>query len=122
MKKIIKILRQRRGETLVEVICAFALFLLALGALHGGVRFAHSAMTKAECLRSEAAELGEGIAEASAEKVGEKTYTFYLAGPDGEAAPQEAFRVTVGLGEKRVPGKEGEERKFSLFLPLEEPP
>ena len=117
-----KILADKRGESLVEIICAAAIFLLALTALHGGVRFAHSAMEKAGTLRTDAAELQRALDGETAVITGTEEYTFFLT--EEAESSEEAFRVRVGLGEKTVMqrGENGLEEPvaFAVFCPLEE--
>lgn len=115
-----KILADKRGESLVEVICAAAIFLIALTALHGGVRFAHSAMEKAGELRTDAAEFHRELEDGDAFIVGAEEYVFYLTEEDGTTFSEEAFRVTVGLGEKTVIRNGEDPVSFAVFCPLVE--
>ena len=39
MKKLIQVLRDRRGESMVEILVSAAVFMLLLGALNGAVGF-----------------------------------------------------------------------------------
>ena len=115
-----KILADKRGESLVEVICAAAIFLIALTALHGGVRFAHSAMEKAGELRTDAAEFHRELEDGDAFIVGAEEYVFYLTEEDGATSSEEAFRITVGLGEKTVIRNGEDPVSFAVFCPLME--
>ena len=54
MKKLIQVLRDRRGESMVEILVSAAVFMLLLGALNGAVGFASNAQRKAEQLREDA--------------------------------------------------------------------
>ena len=51
MKKLIHVLRDRRGESMVEILVSAAVFMLLLGALNGAVGFASNAQRRAEQLR-----------------------------------------------------------------------
>ena len=51
MKKLIQVLRDRRGESMVEILVSTVVFMLLLGALNGAVGFASNAQRKAEQLR-----------------------------------------------------------------------
>ena len=54
MKKLIQVLRSRRGESMVEILVSAAVFMLLLGALNGAVGFASNAQRKSEQLREDA--------------------------------------------------------------------
>ena len=54
MKKLIQVLRDRRGESMVEILVSTVVFMLLLGALNGAVGFASNAQRKAEQLREDA--------------------------------------------------------------------
>ena len=54
MKKLIQVLRDRRGESMVEILVSAVVFMLLLGALNGAVGFASNAQRKAEQLREDA--------------------------------------------------------------------
>ena len=45
MKKLIQVLRDRRGESMVEILVSTVVFMLLLGALNGAVGFASPATT-----------------------------------------------------------------------------
>lgn len=49
-----KLLRDRRGESLVEVLTACVVFLMVLGTLFVGTRFVTGALAKAQALRERA--------------------------------------------------------------------
>ena len=123
MSKLKTLLASKRGETLVEVICATAIVLMALAALRGGVRFAHSASEKAETIREKTAAFREELKDSESTAGGTETYIFYRS-DDGEESSDEAFRIEVGLGEKtlRRMGEDGAEQpvSFAVFYPLEE--
>ena len=123
MSKLKTLLASKRGETLVEVICATAIVLVALTALQGGVRFAHSASEKAETIREKTAAFREEWEDGEFTADGTATYIFYLS-EDGKESSEEAFRIKVGLGETtlRRMGEDGAERpiSFAVFYPLEE--
>ena len=55
MKKLIQVLRSRRGESMVEILVSTVVFMLLLGALNGAVGFASNAQRKAEQLRERGA-------------------------------------------------------------------
>ena len=123
MSKLKTLLASKRGETLVEVICATAIVLVALAALQGGVRFAHSASEKAETIREKTAAFREEWKDGEFTADGTATYIFYLS-EDGKESSEEAFRIEVGLGETtlRRMGEDGAEQpiSFAVFYPLEE--
>lgn len=115
-----KILTDKRGESLVEVICAAAIVLIALTALHGSVRFAHSAMEKAGDLRTDAADFHRELEEGDVSIVGTEECVFYLTEEDGTTSSEEAFRVRVGLGEKTVIRNGEDSVSFAVYCPVVE--
>ena len=54
MRKLRTLLRERRGETLVEVLVSTVVFLLLLAALSGAVAFAHNAEVRSGEIRDHA--------------------------------------------------------------------
>ena len=124
MSKLKTLLASKRGETLVEVICATAIVLIALAALQGGVRFAHSALKKAETIREQTADFREAWKDGGITMKETETYIFCLTREDGTVSLEEVFRVEVGLGEKiiRGRGEDGGEQSisFAVFCPPEE--
>ena len=48
MKKLIQVLRDRRGESIVEILVSTVVFMLLLGALNGAVGFASNAQRKSD--------------------------------------------------------------------------
>ena len=124
MRKMKQLLANKGGETLVEVICATAIVLIALAALQGGVRFAHSASEKAGTIRKQTADLQEELNDSGITVNGTETYIFYLTQEEGAACSEEAFRIKVGLGEKTAlqKGEDGGKQpvSFAVFSPLEE--
>lgn len=57
MNRLIRVLRDRRGESMVEILVSTVVFMLLLGALNGAVGFASNAQRKSEQLRRDATEL-----------------------------------------------------------------
>ena len=51
MNRLIRVLRDRRGESMVEILVSTVVFMLLLGALNGAVGFASNAQRKSEQLR-----------------------------------------------------------------------
>lgn len=54
MNRLIRVLRDRRGESMVEILVSTVVFMLLLGALNGAVGFASNAQRKSEQLRRDA--------------------------------------------------------------------
>ena len=46
MNRLIRVLRDRRGESMVEILVSTVVFMLLLGALNGAVGFASNAQRK----------------------------------------------------------------------------
>ena len=90
MKKLIQVLRDRRGESMVEILVSTVVFMLLLGALNGAVGFASNAQRKAEQLREDAVvRAGTPAGDDAA------AYDFRAATPDGTETGLNAFRVRV---------------------------
>lgn len=96
MNRLIRVLRDRRGESMVEILISTVVFMLLLGALNGAVGFASNAQRKSEQLRRDATELQESV-RGNAEAVdGEAaTYDFKVTTSNGEDTDIDAFRVKV---------------------------
>ena len=56
MNRLIRVLRDRRGESMVEILVSTVVFMLLLGALNGAVGFASNAQRKSAQLRRDATE------------------------------------------------------------------
>ena len=89
MKKLIQVLRDRRGESMVEILVSAAVFMLLLGALNGAVGFASNAQRKAEQLREDAVVLQREV------RAGTPAGDDDAATPDGTETDLNAFRVRV---------------------------
>ena len=63
MNRLIRVLRDRRGESMVEILVSTVVFMLLLGALNGAVGFASNAQRKSEQLRRDATQLQESVRE-----------------------------------------------------------
>lgn len=68
MKKLIQVLRDRRGESMVEILVSTVVFMLLLGALNGAVGFASNAQRKAEQLREDAVVLQREVRAGNARR------------------------------------------------------
>ena len=97
-----KILGSRRGETLVEALCACFLLVLVLGALLGAVRLAGNIRSRSELAEKKVAQLRKSLEEAdTATAVAITDYMFTKYFPDGPRhgeAP--VFTVTASLETK----------------------
>ena len=95
MKKLIQVLRSRRGESMVEILVSAAVFMLLLGALNGAVGFASSAQRRAEQLREDAVVLQREVRAGTPAGDDDAAYDFRAATPDGTETGLNAFRVRV---------------------------
>ena len=96
MNKLIRVLRDRRGESMVEILVSTVVFILLLGALNGAVGFASNAQRKSEQIRKDATELQKSVREQTNVEDGEDAeYDFKVTSPDGETIYNDAFRVKV---------------------------
>lgn len=95
MKKLIQVLRSRRGESMVEILVSAAVFMLLLGALNGAVGFASNAQRKSEQLREDAVVLQREVRAGTPAGDDDAAYDFRAATPDGTETDLNAFRVRV---------------------------
>lgn len=96
MDKLFRVLRSRRGESMVEILVSTVVFMLLLGALNGAVGFASNAQRKAEQIRQDAVNLQKSVREtpASPSDTG-ATYSFHFIGTDGSEDDDTVFQVKV---------------------------
>ncbi len=122
MRRLNAILRQRRGESLVELMASSVIFLLLLATLHGAVRFSSGSLRKAEAIRENAAALQESLRSgAPVEDGAPAEITFQAMSPDGSVTGGSVlFKVPVKLQTKRATGSNGDEVEFHVFG--EDPP
>ena len=83
MNRLIRVLRDRRGESMVEILVSTVVFMLLLGALNGAVGFASNAQRKSEQLRRDATELQESV-RGSAEVADGEAAAYDFKGNDVE--------------------------------------
>ena len=97
-----KILGSRRGETLVEALCACFLLVLLLGALLGAVRLAGNVRSRSELAEKKVAQLRKSLEEAdTATAVAITDYMFTKYFPDGPRHGEAPlFTVTASLETK----------------------
>lgn len=97
-----KILGSRRGETLVEALCACFLLVLVLGALLGAVRLAGNIRSRSELAEKKVAQLRKSLEEAdAATAVAITDYMFTKYFPDGPRHGEAPlFTVTASLETK----------------------
>lgn len=97
-----KILGSRRGETLVEALCACFLLVLVLGALLGAVRLAGNIRSRSELAEKKVAQLRKSLEEAdTATAVAITDYMFTTYFPDGPRHGEAPlFTVTASLETK----------------------
>ena len=111
MNRLIRVLRDRRGESMVEILVSTVVFMLLLGALNGAVGFASNAQRKSEQLRRDATELQESVrgnAEAAA-------YDFKVTTSNGEDTDIDAFRVKVKKQTVNAKTEDGKTVPFYRF-------
>ena len=97
-----KILGSRRGETLVEALCACFLLVLVLGALLGAVRLAGNMRSRAELAEKNVEQIRKSLEEAdTATAVAITDYMFTKYFPDGPRHGEAPlFTVTASLETK----------------------
>lgn len=122
MNKLIRILRDRRGESMVEILVSTVVFMLLLGALNGAVGFSANAQRKAEQIRQDAAQLQKSVRTTPPSGTGTTdTYAFHAIGADGSNEQTETtFRVT--FNKETIPAKTEDNKtvNFYRFSPKED--
>ena len=113
MNRLIRVLRDRRGESMVEILVSTVVFMLLLGALNGAVGFASNAQRKSEQLRRDATELQESV-RGNAE-VEAATYDFKVTTSNGEDTDIDAFRVKVKKQTVNAKTEDGKTVPFYRF-------
>ena len=90
MNKLFRVLRDRRGESMVEILVSTVVFM------NGAVGFSANAQRKEEELRKDAAELQRSVREQTAEGEDTQTIRFHQILPEsGAESTKDDFRVTV---------------------------
>lgn len=93
MRKLRTLLRERRGETLVEVLVSTVVFLLLLAALSGAVAFAHNAEVRSGEIRDHANELQRSVRSGTAKGEDRQTFRFRSVSSDGSTGDNVLFSV-----------------------------
>lgn len=115
MNRLIRVLHDRRGESMVEILVSTVVFML-LGALNGAVGFAANAQRKSEQLRRDATELQESVRGNAEVADGEAAaYDFKVTTSDGEDTDIDAFRVKVKKQTVNAKTEDGKTVPFYRF-------
>ena len=116
MRSLCKLLRSRRGETMVEVLVSMVLFLMLFAVLLGAVRFASNAQVRAETIRQRATALQRDLRRQTPTGGDSKTYQFVAVSEDGGTTGSRVFQVP--LREQTVTARGGgDEVTFYLSGP-----
>ena len=94
---MIKKLREKSGETLVEVLASMFIFLILFGILQGAVSYSHASMQKNKQIREENTQIIQGLA--SAQKVDGESKTL---SSEMDKKGSVVFRVPFTLATKTV--------------------
>lgn len=112
-------MKNRSGETIVEVLVSAMIFLLLMAVLQGAVTFSSTAQKKSSLLRENNAALFKEIQNTPFTSTGSGSYTFYAYDTGETIRGNPVFSVEAGLGKKDVtyPKAEGGTgtAHFSLF-------
>ena len=112
MNRLIRVLRDRRGESMVEILVSTVVFMLLLGA----VGFASNAQRKSEQLRRDATELQESVRGNAEVADGEAAaYDFKVTTSNGEDTDIDAFRVKVKKQTVNAKTEDGKTVPFYRF-------
>lgn len=93
MRKLRTLLRERKGETLVEVLVSTVVFLLLLAALSGAVAFAHNSEVRSGEIRDHANELQRSVRSGTAKGEDSPTFEFRSVSSDGSTGDNVLFSV-----------------------------
>ena len=116
MNRLIRVLRDRRGESMVEILVSTVVFMLLLGALNGAVGFASNAQRKSEQLRRDATELQESVRGNAEVADGEAAaYDFKVTTSNGEDTDIDAFRIKVKKQTVNAKTEDGKTVPFYRF-------
>ncbi len=122
-KSIQKILKgrvkEKAGETLVEVMASIFLFLILLAILNGAISYCSNALVKNKEIRSENAKILEGLQKAQETTSDSLEMDFVATNADMTVKGNQVFTVTVNLAKKKVNYKDSDgndqSTSFSLF-------
>ena len=138
MNRLIRVLRDRRGESMVEILVSTVVFMLLLwvllsllsvdalavfaganlllGALNVAVGFASNAQRKSEQLRRDATELQESVRGNAEVADGEAAaYDFKVTTSNGEDTDIDAFHVKVKKQTVNAKTEDGKTVPFYRF-------
>lgn len=116
MRSLCKLLRSRRGETMVEVLVSMVLFLMLFAVMLGAVHFASNAQVRAETIRQRATALQRDLRSQTPTGGDSKTYQFVAVSEDGGTTGSRVFQVP--LREQTVTARGGgDEVTFYLYGP-----
>ena len=116
MRSLCKLLRSRRGETMVEVLVSMVLFLMLFAVMLGAVHFASNAQVRAEAIRQRATALQRDLRRQTPTGGDSKTYQFVAVSEDGGTTGSRVFQVP--LREQAVTARDGgDEVTFYLYGP-----
>lgn len=115
MRKLRTLLRERKGETLVEVLVSTVVFLLLLAALSGAVAFAHNAEVRSGEIRDHANELQRSVRSGTAEGEYCQTFEFRSVSSDGSTGDNVLFSVKAKKQTITASDDAGNQTDFYVF-------
>ena len=115
MRKLKTLLRERRGETLVEVLVSTVVFLLLLAALSGAVAFAHNAEVRSGEIRDHANELQRSVRSGTAKGEDGQTFEFRSVSSDGSTGDNVLFSVKAKKQTITASDDAGNQTDFYVF-------
>ncbi len=111
--------KEKAGETLVEVMASIFLFLILLAILNGAVSYCSSSLAKNKEIRSENTKILEGLQSATETTSGSLEMKFIATNADMTVKGNQVFTVTVDLAKKKVDYTDSDGNNqttsFSLF-------
>lgn len=115
MRKLRTLLRERKGETLVEVLVSTVVFLLLLAALSGAVAFAHNAEVRSGEIRDHANELQRSVRSGTAKGEDRQTFKFRSVSSDGSTGDNVLFSVKAKKQTITASDDAGNQTDFYVF-------
>ncbi len=117
-------IKDKAGETLVEVMASIFLFLILLAILNGAISYCSRALTKNKEIRAENARVLESLQTATESPSGTLEMNFIASNADMTVKGNQVFAVKVDLAKKEVNYKDSQgadqTTSFSLFKPTSE--
>lgn len=116
--KIVRKIKEKSGETLVEVMVSMVIFLLMLSMMQGAILFSNASLKKSKEIREDNTKIMQGLLNATEETVKPATLKFQAVSADGQTLGNQVFDVPVSLNQKRVNYQDASGKESSVVFYL----